>query len=39
MVSARISSQDLDRTIILRQLSSESQMICAYHATVVVSLC
>jgi len=38
MVSARISSQDLDRTIVLRQLSLESQIICAYHPIVVVSL-
>jgi len=30
MVSARISSQDLGRTIALRQLSLESQMICFY---------
>jgi len=27
MISARIFNQDLDRTIVLRQLSSESQMI------------
>jgi len=28
----------LDRTIVLRLLSSESQMICSYHPIVVVSL-
>jgi len=30
--------QDLDRTIVLKQLSLESQMICSYHSIVVVSL-
>jgi len=38
MLSARIFSQDLDRTIVLRQLSSDSQMICSYHPIMVVTL-
>jgi len=38
MISARISSQDLDHIIIPRQLSVESQMICSYHPIMVVSL-
>jgi len=38
MVSVRISSQDLDRTIVLRLLSLELIMICSYHQIVVVSL-
>jgi len=31
MISVRISSQDLDRTVVLRQLSSESHVICFNH--------
>jgi len=37
IISARIFSLDLDRTIVLRQLSLESQMICSY-SIVVASL-
>ncbi len=38
MISVRISSQDLDHIIVLRLLSLELQMTCAYHLIVVVSL-
>ncbi len=38
MISVRISSQDLDRIIVLRLLSLELLMICFYHLIVVVSL-
>jgi len=38
IISASIFSQDLDRTIVPRQLSSESQMICSFYPIVVVSL-
>ncbi len=38
MISVRISSQDLDRIIVLRLLSLELQMTCSYHLIVVVSL-
>ncbi len=34
----RISSQDLDRIIVLRLLSLQLQMTCSYHLIVVVSL-
>jgi len=36
MVSAKISSKDLDSTIVLRLLSLELQMICPCHPIVVV---
>ncbi len=36
MVSVRISSQDLDRIIVLRPLSLELQTTCSYHLIVVV---
>ncbi len=35
MISVRISSQDLDRIIVLRLLSLELLMICFYHLIVV----
>jgi len=38
MVSARSTSQDLDRITVLRQLSLQSQMIFSYHPIVAVSL-
>ncbi len=38
MISVRISSQDLDRIIVLRLLSLELQITCSYHLIVVVSL-
>ncbi len=38
LISVRISSQDLDRIIVLRLLSLELLMICFYHLIVVVSL-
>ncbi len=38
LISVRISSQDLDRIIVLRLLSLELLMICFYHLIVVESL-